>query len=193
MAEERNPFLRARPSPRYQPRQSPYKREADYDTTHTHRKPILGCTVLPAATTEILSPNGGRFVKRAPVGKVCPQLGRFVPSHHPLAPYADALYIAPMFASESYRNCLETERLLMKDIRKDTLPARERAICANALDRILERKRILRMKPAPKPVDAHEYEERRRRRKSGGDVVDEVIDAPPGMVEASLQPTTAQA
>ena len=68
-----------------------------------------------------------------------------------------------MFASESYRNCLEAERLLMKDIRNGELSARDRAVCANALDRILERKRILRMKPAPKPVDADRYQEQRRR------------------------------
>jgi hypothetical protein len=59
-----------------------------------------------------------------------------------------------MFASESYRNCLETERLLMKDIRNPELSPHDRAICANALDRILKRKRLLRRKPAPKPVDA---------------------------------------
>jgi hypothetical protein len=68
-----------------------------------------------------------------------------------------------MFASESYRNCLETERLLMRDIRRADLPARDRAICANALDRILERKRILRMKPAPKAVDVETYRQQARR------------------------------
>ena len=41
----------------------------------------------------------------------------------------------------------------MKDIRSDKLPARERAICANALDRILERKRILRNRPKVRDVD----------------------------------------
>jgi len=58
-----------------------------------------------------------------------------------------------MFASESYRNCLETERLLMKDIRNAEVPARDRAVCANALDRILERKRILRNRPKVRDVD----------------------------------------
>ena len=62
-----------------------------------------------------------------------------------------------MFASESYRNCLETERLLMKDIRNGEISSRDHAVCANALDRILERKRILRMKPAPKAMDADKY------------------------------------
>lgn len=51
----------------------------------------------------------------------------------------------------------------MQDIRRADLPARDRAICANALDRILERKRILRMKPAPKAVDAEKYQEQKRR------------------------------
>jgi hypothetical protein len=51
----------------------------------------------------------------------------------------------------------------MKDIRNAELSARDRAVCANALDRILERKRILRMKPAPKAVDADKYEEQKRR------------------------------
>jgi hypothetical protein len=58
-----------------------------------------------------------------------------------------------MFASESYRNCLETERLLMKDIRNTEVSARDRAVCANALDRILERKRILRNRPKVRDVD----------------------------------------
>ena len=58
-----------------------------------------------------------------------------------------------MFASKSYRNCLETERLLMKDIRDTQVSARDRAVCANALDRILERKRILRNRPKVRDVD----------------------------------------
>jgi hypothetical protein len=69
-----------------------------------------------------------------------------------------------MFASESYRNCLETERILMKDIRNAAISPRDRAVCANALDRILERKRILRMKPAPKAVDADKYREHQKKR-----------------------------
>jgi len=51
----------------------------------------------------------------------------------------------------------------MKDIRNAELSARDRAACANALDKILERKRILRMKPAPKAVDADKYEAQRKR------------------------------
>ena len=53
----------------------------------------------------------------------------------------------------------------MKDIRNAAISPRDRAVCANALDRILERKRILRMKPAPKAVDANEYQERQKKRK----------------------------
>ena len=85
--------------------------------------------------------------------------------HPPLAPASVALYFALMFASESYSNCLETERLLMKDIRNAEISPRDRAVCANALDRILERKRILRMKPAPKAVDADKYKEQQKSRK----------------------------
>ena len=55
----------------------------------------------------------------------------------------------------------------MKDIRNPELSPRDRAVCANALDRILERKRILRMKPAPKPVDADKYMEHRKKRRQG--------------------------
>jgi hypothetical protein len=69
-----------------------------------------------------------------------------------------------MFASESYRNCLEIERLLMKDIRKEEISPRDRAVCATAFDRILDRKRILRMKPAPKAVDADKYKADRKQR-----------------------------
>jgi hypothetical protein len=66
-----------------------------------------------------------------------------------------------MFATQSYRHCLETERLLMADLRKpDTTPA-ARAQLARALDCILERKRILRMKPAPKPIDVSVKAKRR--------------------------------
>ena len=86
---------------------------------------------------------------------------------HPLAPATVTLYFALMFASESYRNCLETERLLMKDIRNPELSPRDRAICANALDRILKRKRLLRRKPAPKPVDADKYKEHQKKRRQG--------------------------
>jgi hypothetical protein len=50
----------------------------------------------------------------------------------------------------------------MEDIRNPELSARDRAACANALDKILDRKRILRMKPTPKPVDADKYEEQKR-------------------------------
>jgi hypothetical protein len=101
-----------------------------------------------------------------------------VTSGPPLAPAPDALYIALMFASESYRNCLETERLLMKDIRNAEISARDRAVCANALDRVLERKRILRMKPAPKAVDANKYEEQRRKQRKFHP--QEIIEAPCG-------------
>jgi hypothetical protein len=84
---------------------------------------------------------------------------------HPLAPATVTLYLALMFASVSYRHCLETERLLMKDIRNPELSPRDRAICANALDRILKRKRLLRRKPAPKPVDADKYQENLKKRR----------------------------
>jgi hypothetical protein len=53
----------------------------------------------------------------------------------------------------------------MQDIRNAALSPRDRAVCANALDRILERKRILRMKPAPKPVDADKYKEHQKKRR----------------------------
>jgi hypothetical protein len=69
----------------------------------------------------------------------------------------------------------------MKDIRNAEVPARDRAVCANALDRILERKRILRMRPAPKPVDASEYEKRQKKRKLGG------LPDSPELVETSPQ------
>ena len=81
-----------------------------------------------------------------------------------------------MFASESYRNCLETERLLMKDIRDGKISPRDRAVCANALDRILERKRILRMRPAPKAVDAYKYEEQKRRRVPYESLADQAVE-----------------
>jgi hypothetical protein len=73
-----------------------------------------------------------------------------------------------VFASKSYRNCLEVEELLMGDIRNPKLSAHARAVSVNAFDRILERKRILRMKPAPKPVDADWYQEQRRRTRRAG-------------------------
>lgn len=41
----------------------------------------------------------------------------------------------------------------MEDIRNAEVPARDRAVCANALDRILERKRILRNRPKVRDVD----------------------------------------
>lgn len=74
-----------------------------------------------------------------------------------------------MFATESYRNCLETERLLMKDIRNAELPARDRATCANALDRILERKRILKMKPKVRDVDFKDLPQLTKRAKARAD------------------------
>jgi hypothetical protein len=55
----------------------------------------------------------------------------------------------------------------MKDIRNPELSPRDRAICANALDRILKRKRLLRRKPAPKPVDADKYKEHQKKRRQG--------------------------
>jgi hypothetical protein len=55
----------------------------------------------------------------------------------------------------------------MKDIRNPELSPRDRAICANALDRILKRKRLLRRKPTPKPVDADKYKEHQKKRRQG--------------------------
>lgn len=66
-----------------------------------------------------------------------------------------------MFATQSYRHCLEAERLLMEDMRKgDTTPA-VRAQLARALDCILERKRILRMRPKPRDIDVSSKKNRR--------------------------------
>ena len=55
----------------------------------------------------------------------------------------------------------------MKDIRSAEISPRDRAVCANALDKILNRKRVLRMKPAPKSVDADKYKEQQKMRKQG--------------------------
>lgn len=43
----------------------------------------------------------------------------------------------------------------MQDIRNPDTPPNQRAALAGALDKILERKRIMRMKPAPKPIDVY--------------------------------------
>jgi hypothetical protein len=53
----------------------------------------------------------------------------------------------------------------MKDIRNPELSPRDRAICANALDKILKRKRLLRRKPAPKPLDADIHKEQQKGRR----------------------------
>ena len=58
-----------------------------------------------------------------------------------------------MFATQSYRHCLETERLIMEDIRDPETTPSQRAQLAKALDTLLERKRIMRMKPKPKDVE----------------------------------------
>lgn len=41
----------------------------------------------------------------------------------------------------------------MKDIEDPATSPRDRAALARALDCVLERKRVMRMKPAPRPVD----------------------------------------
>jgi hypothetical protein len=102
----------------------------------------------------------------------------FYPWHPPLAPATVTLYLALVFASVSYRHCLETERLLMKDIRNPELSPRDRAICANALDRILKRKRLLRRKPAPKPVDLEQKEHQKGRRQAEVQPVTELDHGP---------------
>lgn len=65
-----------------------------------------------------------------------------------------------MFATESYRNCLEIQRLLVDDIRQAS--PKERPALVKAFDTILERKRILRMKPLPKAVDVTQMPRRMR-------------------------------
>lgn len=74
----------------------------------------------------------------------------------------------------------------MRDIRNGEVSARDRAVCANALDRILERKRILRMKPLPKAVDAYKYEDQKKRRAADRASFTEPVELP---VEAK-EPTT---
>src|SRR5688572_8635089 len=76
------------------------------------------------------------------------------------------LSIGHMFASRSYRHCLEAEQLLMDDLRNPETTPGTRAQIARALDCILERKRILRMKPAPKPIDVSGSGRRRERASS---------------------------
>ena len=86
----------------------------------------------------------------------------------PLRPLQSPATLPYMFASESYRNCLEVERLLMTHIRDPKVCARDHAFCANALDKILERKRILRGTPKIKDMSIQDLDaakERKRRRK----------------------------
>lgn len=52
----------------------------------------------------------------------------------------------------------------MQDLQSKDITPRDRALSAKALDTILERKRVLAMKPAPKAVDADKYKAERRRK-----------------------------
>lgn len=58
-----------------------------------------------------------------------------------------------MVSTRSYHNCCTVEKLLMQDITRGDISPNERAALAKALDTILDRKRILRMKPMPKAID----------------------------------------
>jgi len=70
------------------------------------------------------------------------------------------------FATREYKRLLKTEAMLMTDIEAKGTSPRDRAACARALDTILERKRIMRMKPKPKDVDVSKLPHRARVQRS---------------------------
>ena len=97
-------------------------------------------------------------------------------------------------SSQSYHYLCETERLLMEDIRNaDTKPA-TRAQLARALDCIQERKRIARMKPAPKPVDVEHKRKRPPLASTTPIIYPDPTPSPPVMHDAgsSAPPDPAQ-
>lgn len=57
-----------------------------------------------------------------------------------------------MVSTRSYHNCCTVEKLIMQQL-ANAIEPNQLASLAKALDTILERKRILRMRPAPKAVD----------------------------------------
>lgn len=67
--------------------------------------------------------------------------------------------------STAFSQAVAMQRMLLADALSPKTPARERAQVARAWKDLEEQKRILRMKPAPKAVDANEYKERQKKRK----------------------------
>ncbi len=57
-----------------------------------------------------------------------------------------------MVSTRSYHNCCTVEKLIMQALGEPLNPGQLSAL-TKALDTILERKRILRMRPTPKPID----------------------------------------
>jgi len=58
-----------------------------------------------------------------------------------------------LFRQEEYRNLIETQRLLAKDINNPGTTPAARANTAKVLVSVIALKREIRMKPKPKPVD----------------------------------------
>jgi DNA-binding transcriptional regulator YhcF (GntR family) len=74
--------------------------------------------------------------------------------------------------------------MLLADGMNPKTPPRERAQVARAWKDLEEQKRIIKMKPAPKAVDADKYKEHQKKRRNYGEQMLEVIDestAPAGL------------
>jgi len=68
-----------------------------------------------------------------------------------------------MFKTQEYQHLLEAERLLSESMGESATTAKDRAMVASALVRVIEQKRVLRKQPAPKPIDVSEPRARRGR------------------------------
>jgi hypothetical protein len=71
--------------------------------------------------------------------------------------------VSVMFATQSYRHLLAAERAIASDIENSETSPAARAQLARALCAVLEEKRIMRMRPAPRPVDVPQPTNKARR------------------------------
>src|SRR5690348_8519146 len=95
-----------------------------------------------------------------------------------------------MVSTRSYHNCCTVEKLIMQGLERELEPGQLAAL-AKALDTILERKRILRMKPAPKPVDVSGPRKRNTQAPSAPIIYPDPAPSPMVMHDAAGAPAYA--
>lgn len=92
-----------------------------------------------------------------------------------------------MYATKPYRDAVKMQTVLMRDIENPATKPIERAQLARAWDALEERKRILKMKPLPKPIDVSANQGKQTRKPAANNFIEGI-----SLTTTTPTPTTGE-